>query len=106
MPQAQETGTRGPVHAIHPDWLAGERRVTIERGLQATLEAVLRAPPEAYGYRTYDGRFGWSVPKLRQCLLERYGMDLPRSTLRRALYELHYDWKHKRWMPDREEAAS
>ncbi|HEX2188753.1 MAG TPA: hypothetical protein VHG51_07620 [Longimicrobiaceae bacterium] len=63
--------------------------------LLALLARLLAASPEEYGYATYHGRFGWTIPKLRRCLEEHFDVRLPRSTMRRALSQLGCVWEHK-----------
>ncbi|HEX2092180.1 MAG TPA: hypothetical protein VHG28_07240 [Longimicrobiaceae bacterium] len=70
-----------------------------EMAVRSALAAILREPPEAYGYDTYEGRFGWSVIKLSQALRAQTGVAVPRPTLRRMLSELRCQWRHKRWLP-------
>lgn len=69
-----------------------------EPKLVELLSEVLATTPDSYGYPTYSGRFGWTVPSLRKCLAEQFGIRLTRPTMRRTLSNMGYVWKHKRFV--------
>ena len=77
------------------------RNLPPEDSVRSLLASVLAESPETYGYGTYEGRFGWTLPKLRDCLEHRFGVALGRATLRRYLHEMGCSWEHKRFSPQR-----
>ncbi|HEX5439847.1 MAG TPA: helix-turn-helix domain-containing protein [Ktedonobacterales bacterium] len=86
----REAGLAGLAEGPH----AG-RPQRVDAAAAATLEHLLAADPQAYGYTATD----WTVPLLRtECA--RRGYPLSERTLRRTLHRLGYRWKRSKYVSD------
>ncbi len=83
------------------DNFSGGRPTLWTEEAQTLLSECFRLRPEELGYMGMN----WTVPLLRECLLDRTGLQLSEDTIRRRLQELGYVWKRFRYVlpPDPEQ---
>ena len=77
-----------------------------DEAAEALLQALMRIPPERYGYHATH----WTVPLLQDQVRQDLGMQSSEVTIRRCLHRLGYVWKRPRYVlepdPQREKKAS
>jgi putative transposase len=72
-------------------------RPRLERHLGDIVETQAGQPPTVYGYL----QTVWSVALLGLHLLERFGVDVSASTIRRALHAMRFSWHRPKLTPAR-----
>jgi transposase len=78
---------------LYDDFGGGRPTLWTEKA-QALLSECFRLRPEELGYAGMN----WTVPLLRECLLDRTGLRLSDDTIRRQLQRLGYVWKRFRYV--------